>query len=431
MTGDAAVADAVAVLKEGAFDYLTKPFDLDELAFSCSGSAAFRALHRERRGARAELARPASSRDQLVGHSPGDARGWSSAWRRSRTATRRCVITGESGTGKELVARALHERGGRRAKPFVAVNCAAFPDTLIEAELFGHERGAFTGATSRREGRFKAAHGGTLFLDEVAELPLAAQAKLLRVLQEGTIEPLGSNELGEGRRAHHLGDPPRPARRASRTGCSARISTIGSTRSISRSRRCAIGGGDLAAAGAALHPSSFSNPGARPTASPGAPGTRWRQHPFPGNVRELMHTIEHAVAAVGRRQDRSRAPARRPSGATLAGRRRSRPAPMAPLGDGHEGVRARLPHPRAGGVRRQEGEGGRVARHLPQEPLGEAQASTASAPPTTPPAPPPSPASAFRSPGPLAPRSGERVRVRGPQPHDALCSRRDRQLKGT
>ena len=103
------------------------------------------------------------------------------------------LVTGESGTGKELVARMLHERSPRRDKAFVIVNCGALAEGVVEAELFGHERGAFTGAEKKREGRFKAADGGTIFLDEIAELPAPVQAKLLRVLQEGTFEPVGSN----------------------------------------------------------------------------------------------------------------------------------------------------------------------------------------------------------------------------------------------
>ena len=103
------------------------------------------------------------------------------------------LLLGETGTGKELVARALHDRSPRHGKPYVAVNCASFPDTLLEAELFGHERGAFTGAVARRAGRFAAAHGGTLLLDEVGDMSIALQVKLLRVLEDHAIEPLGTN----------------------------------------------------------------------------------------------------------------------------------------------------------------------------------------------------------------------------------------------
>ena len=165
MTGNANVADVVAVLKEGAFDYLTKPIQLDELGIQLKRIASYRGLQGEVAAARAELASATPIGERLVGRSPEmqivvqriEAIAHSDA---------SVVITGESGTGKELVAHALHDGGAARGKPFVAVNCAAFPDTLIESELFGHERGAFTGATDRRDGRFKAADGGTLFLDE-------------------------------------------------------------------------------------------------------------------------------------------------------------------------------------------------------------------------------------------------------------------------
>ena len=123
------------------------------------------------------------------------------------------LIEGESGVGKELIARAIHGSGERRAKPFVAVNCGAMPENLVESILFGHEKGAFTGATDKHTGKFIEADGGTLFLDEVGELPPAAQVKLLRALQEGEVEPVGARSVGQGRRAHHLRHQPRPDRR--------------------------------------------------------------------------------------------------------------------------------------------------------------------------------------------------------------------------
>jgi DNA-binding NtrC family response regulator len=292
MTGNAAVADAVAVLKEGAFDYLTKPINLDELGVQLQRLAAFRSLRRDVAAIRTELRKPASSREQLVGHSPGMLR----LVKRMETialSDAAVVITGESGTGKELVARALHEGSGRASKPFIAINCAAFPDTLIEAELFGHERGAFTDATSRREGRFKAAHGGTLFLDEVAELSQPAQAKLLRVLQEGTIEPLGSNESVKVDvriiSATHRDLRTRIADGLFREDLYYRINTLDIEIPPLRAR-----GGDLAVL-VQHFIKLFSSP-QRPT-----DGITWRAwnalttYSFPGNVRELMHTVQHAV----------------------------------------------------------------------------------------------------------------------------------------
>jgi DNA-binding NtrC family response regulator len=193
MTAFATVPDAVASLRDGAYDYVTKPFDPEEFSLRVIGHIAeHRALRQELEEARKMVA----SRDAgapIIGHTPL----MQQLIERINTVAQSdapVLIRGESGTGKELVAHTLHARSPRKNAPFIAVNCAAFPETLIEAELFGHERGAFTGAVRKREGRFKAADGGTLLLDEVAEIPLPIQAKLLRVLEDGVIQPLGTND---------------------------------------------------------------------------------------------------------------------------------------------------------------------------------------------------------------------------------------------
>jgi DNA-binding NtrC family response regulator len=191
MTGYAEVHDAVASLQEGAADYVTKPVDCELLMRRIGGIAERLALKTDLEVARSELiARDVGS--AIIGHSPPMVQLMSRIETLAHSHAS-VVITGESGTGKELVARTMHARGPRHDRPFVVVNCAAFPETLLEAELFGHEQGAFTGATKKRDGRFVAANGGTLLLDEVGEIPIAAQVKLLRVLQEGILEPLGTN----------------------------------------------------------------------------------------------------------------------------------------------------------------------------------------------------------------------------------------------
>ena len=183
------VRTAVAAMKLGAFDYLTKPFEEDELLSLASRALERRTLEREVALLRSELART-HDLDEIVGEHPVMARLHGLIAQVARTSTT-VLITGESGTGKELVARAIHRHGNRREGPFVAVNPAAIVESLIESELFGHERGAFTGAHQRKLGKFELAQGGTLFLDEIGTLRADLQAKLLRVLQEREIERVG------------------------------------------------------------------------------------------------------------------------------------------------------------------------------------------------------------------------------------------------
>jgi two-component system NtrC family response regulator len=189
ITAFGSVATAVDAMKRGAADYLTKPVDLDELEVLVERTLERRALVSENR----ELRRQVEARHRLAGLETSNRAMAEALSLAARAAGSRATVLlrGESGTGKELLARAIHHASPRASGPWVAVNLAALPDTLLESELFGHERGAFTGADRERRGRFELADGGTLFLDEVGDLPPATQVKLLRALQEQTFERLG------------------------------------------------------------------------------------------------------------------------------------------------------------------------------------------------------------------------------------------------
>ena len=185
MSGHGSIETAVEATRLGADDFLTKPIHTDRLLLSIQQCLNLKKLTQEN----AELRRQVGA-DELLGSSPAMER-LKEQIRLAASAQASVLISGERGTGKELVARAVHNASSRAEKPLEKLNCAAVPRELIESELFGHEAGAFTGATKPRRGKFERAHGGTLFLDEVGDMPAAMQAKLLRVLQEGEVERLG------------------------------------------------------------------------------------------------------------------------------------------------------------------------------------------------------------------------------------------------
>jgi two-component system, NtrC family, response regulator AtoC len=191
LTGAGSLETAIAAIRAGAYDFIPKPFVMDALALALERAVEHRLLREEVKRLR-RAASDAPAFEGLLGTSPAMQTVYDFLERVAHSDAS-VVITGETGTGKELVARALHRRGRRNAGAFVAINCATVPEALLESELFGHLRGAFTDARESRTGLFVQANGGTLFLDEIAELPLALQQKLLRALQERAVRPLGAD----------------------------------------------------------------------------------------------------------------------------------------------------------------------------------------------------------------------------------------------
>jgi two-component system response regulator AtoC len=192
MTAFASMETAIAGIRAGAYDFLTKPIDVDQLALAIERGLAHRALREEVKRLRKAI--DGGPRfEEILGNSPAMLKMFEVITRVAETDTT-VLITGESGTGKELVAKALHSKSTRHDGPFVAINCAAMPEALLESELFGHLKGAFTDARSARPGLFIRANKGTLFLDEIGEMPAGMQAKLLRALQERVVRPVGGDE---------------------------------------------------------------------------------------------------------------------------------------------------------------------------------------------------------------------------------------------
>jgi len=292
MSGEGERSDALKAISLGAFDFFQKPIDTAELLVILNRALERRRLVAENRELRRAVSEPGAS-ERLIGESPA-FRKLISEIDRVASSDATILLQGESGTGKDLVARTIHERSARRERPFVAVNVAAMPETLVEAELFGHEKGAFTGAIASRPGRFELAHGGTLFLDEIGTLSGAAQAKLLRAIESREVERVGgrraipvdfrlvsaTNEDLEAR----VGDG------SFREDLFYRINTIPIRIPPLRER-----GDDVALLARHFLAELRARHGRGPSRLSAVALLRLSAHPWRGNVRELQHAIETLV----------------------------------------------------------------------------------------------------------------------------------------
>jgi DNA-binding NtrC family response regulator len=293
MTAFGSLETAVAAIRAGAYDFVTKPFDLDVIALAVQRALDHRRL-RERVKILDEEARRSQRFDELVGESPPMLELYRQIDRIARSNST-VLIAGESGTGKELVAKLLHRRSPRREKPFVAVNCAAVPEKLIESELFGHVSGAFTDARGRRRGLFVEANGGTLFLDEIGDFPLHLQPKLLRSLEGGAIRPVGSDrETNVDVRviaASHRDLQSAVDEGRFRDDLFFRINVITLELPPLRAR-----GADILLIAQKAVGEFAERMGRRVTGISTAAAEKLLAYPWPGNVRELRNTVERAVA---------------------------------------------------------------------------------------------------------------------------------------
>jgi len=290
MTAFGAIDSAVEAIRKGAYHYLTKPFKLDELVIFVNRAVAERALRREAAVLRKQL----GAHHGLVAHSAAMQRVLGIV-ERVASASVPVLITGETGTGKGAVARALHAASARATAPFIALNCAALPEQLLESELFGHVKGAFTGATHDHPGLFVAADHGTLLLDELAEMPIALQPKLLRVLETGTLRPVGATRERDVDvrviAATHRDPRAAVAAGTLREDLLYRLNVLAIEIPPLRDRRDDIPPmlDHFFADAVARHPSSTARCFSR------AAIKRMFDHTWPGNVRELAHVVERGV----------------------------------------------------------------------------------------------------------------------------------------